>query len=65
MEDGEQTEFARMKIHLSPITWEQVEEVSQDPGSVLEVTVSSVDRRGAPACASVPLLDDGWIVREG
>jgi len=58
-------QFGRMKIHLASITWEQIEAVSQVSGGVLEATVSGVDRKGAPACASVPLLDEGWIVGEG
>jgi len=64
-EDQVRARFGRMKIHLASITWEQIEAVSQVSGRVLEATVSGVDRKGAPACASVPLLDDGWIVREG
>jgi uncharacterized protein DUF5990 len=64
-EDQVRVRFGRMKIHLAAITWEQIEAVSQVLGGVLEAAVSGVDRKGAPACASVPLLDDGWIVREG
>ena len=64
-EDHVRVRFGRMKIHLASITWEQIEAVSQVAGGVLEATVSGVDRKGAPACASVPLLDDGWIVCEG
>jgi hypothetical protein len=54
-----------MKIHLASITGEQIEAVSPVSGGVLEATVSGVDRKGAPACASVPLLDAGWSVGEG
>jgi hypothetical protein len=64
-EDHVRVRFGRMKIHLAAITWEQIEAVSQVSGGVLEATVSGVDRKGAPACASVPLLGDGWIVCEG
>jgi uncharacterized protein DUF5990 len=63
-EGDERVEFRRMKIHLSLITWEQIEAVSQHPGVVLEARVSGIDRKGAPACASVPLLDEGWVVCE-
>lgn len=64
-EDQVRVRFGRMKIHLASITWEQIEAVCQGSGGVLEATVSGVDRKGAPACASVPLLGDGWIFREG
>ena len=64
-EGQERVQFGRMKIHLASITWEQIEAVSQVSGGVLAATVSGVDRKGAPACASVPLRDDGWIVCEG
>ena len=64
-EGDERVQFGRMKIHLAAITWEQIEAVSQAMGGVLEATISGVDRKGAPACASVPLLDDGWTVCEG
>ena len=64
-EDQVRVQFGRTKIHLAAITWEQIEAVSQVSGGVLEARVSGVDRKGAPACASVPLLDEGWIVGEG
>ncbi len=64
-EDDARVQFGRMKIHLASVTGEQIEAVSQLSGGVLQATVSGVDRKGAPACASVPLLDDGWIVCEG
>jgi hypothetical protein len=64
-EGDERVQFGRIKIHLASITWAQIEAVSQASGGVLQATVSGVDRKGAPACASVPLLDDGWIVCEG
>jgi Family of unknown function (DUF5990) len=64
-EGDERVQFGRMKIHLASITWEQIEAVSQTAGGVLEATVSGVNEKGAPACASVPLLGEGWIVREG
>ncbi len=47
----------RIKVHLKTITWAQVEAVLRNPDAWLE---ASVDGRGA---ASVPLLGDGWVVR--
>lgn len=64
-EGDARVQFGRMKIHLASITWEQIEAVSRVPGGVLQATVSGVDGKGAPACASVPLLGDGWTVGEG
>ncbi len=53
----------RMKIHLSSITWEQIEEADA-PGMILLARVSGRDSAGAIACASVPLLYDGWVVAD-
>ena len=61
---GEHQEFSRMKIHLSPITWEQIDAVAGNERAVLEVTVSGIGRHGGPAAASVPLEDGGWRVVE-
>jgi hypothetical protein len=61
-ERDERREFSRMKIHLSSITWEQIEAVVGNEGSILEATVSGVGRNGRPAAASVPLEGDGWEV---
>lgn len=52
----------RMKIHLSSITWEQVDECVRKNG-VLETVVQGTGRDGGPACASVP-LEGGWRLRE-
>jgi hypothetical protein len=65
VEDQVRVRFGRIKIHLASITWEQIEAASRGSGEVLEASVSGVDRKGAPAFASVPLLGDGWVVREG
>ena len=50
IENGCPTRFGRMKIHLSPITWEQIDRVADGQG-ILEATVSGVNDRGRPACA--------------
>jgi hypothetical protein len=63
-EGDEQQEFRRMKIHLSPITWEQIQAVAGNETAVLEVTVSGIGRDGGPAAASVPLEGEGWTVVE-
>lgn len=63
-EGDEQREFRRMKIHLSPIIWEQIEAAANGQ-AVLEATVSGIGRDGGPACASVSLEGEGWRVVEG
>jgi len=52
----------RMKIHLSGITWQQIEEATQ-AGRVLEVSIQGTGKDGGPNCASVPLMGGGWTVR--
>ncbi len=61
--DGERRDFKRMKVSLASITWEQIEAVSGSEAALLEAAVSGVGRDGGPACASVSLLGEGWIVR--
>jgi len=51
----------RMKIHLKSISWEQIEE-AEASGQVLVARVNGRDSKGGLACASVRLLDDGWVV---
>lgn len=53
--------FRRIKIPLTTITWTQVDQLRDQPGAVLKVTVSGTGRDGTPACATVPLLG-GWTV---
>lgn len=53
----------RMKIHLSGITWRQIEEATQS-GGLLEASVQGTGKDGGPSCASVPLLGGGWTVRK-
>jgi hypothetical protein len=55
--DGEWRIRQRIKVHLKTITWEQVEAVLDNREKFLS---AKVDGRGT---ASVPLLDDGWIVK--
>lgn len=52
----------RIKVQLSSISWEQIEEsVTRD--GVLEAIVPGTGRDGGPSCASVPLVGGGWTVR--
>ena len=60
--DGRRQMFRRMKIPLGTITWEQIGRLQRDPDARLVATVQGMDRRGGPACATVPLRDGGWQV---
>lgn len=48
----------RLKVHLASITWEQIEAVAQMEDGLLEARVEG------SGSASVPLLGEGWTVRE-
>lgn len=56
LRDGSWNIVKRIKIPLKTITWEQVNAVLRDDSKTLQVKVSG---QGA---ATVPLLDDGWII---
>ncbi len=51
-EDGLLTMFRRAKIHLSHLSWSQVEEAIQSDKSV-SVRLSMTDKRGGPRCGSI------------
>jgi hypothetical protein len=53
----------RAKVPLSGITWELIEEALSKSGVLLEARISGTAKDGGPACATVPLLEDGWSVR--
>ena len=53
----------RMKIRLTPITWEQIGKAEQT-GGVLEVAVPGTGRDGGLRCGSVELLDKRWVAQE-
>lgn len=50
----------RAKVPLRGITWEQALAAQSAPGAALEAAIEGTGRNGGPACASVPLLGDGW-----
>jgi hypothetical protein len=54
----------RAKLPLTKISAALVKRVLADPGSVLEARIEGVGRDGGPACATVPLLDGGWVKKE-
>ena len=59
----ENTEWARrVKIHLSSITWEQVNQVLSNPKGKLVASYEATGKNGEPSCASVPLIGKGWAV---
>jgi hypothetical protein len=52
----------RAKIGLQTLTWSVVNRVAGEPGAFLQCRFAGVGRDGGPACATVPLLDKGWVV---
>lgn len=48
------------KIKLQAITWDLIQQVEATPDGVLAARIAGKARDGGPACASVPLLDEGW-----
>jgi hypothetical protein len=52
----------RAKIQLAGITWTMIEKATR--GSFIEVKIAGTARDGGPACATVPLLEDGWKLRD-
>jgi hypothetical protein len=53
----------RAKVGLQSLTWAMVERVVRDPDAFLQVRIAGTSRDGGPACATVPLLDEGWTVQ--
>jgi hypothetical protein len=51
--------FSRIKIYLRTIDWALIRS-AWESGRPLEVRISGRRRNGAPAAASVPLLEPGW-----
>jgi hypothetical protein len=54
----------RAKIPLGGITTEMLAARRATPGAVLEARIAGTDRRGGPACATVPVVG-GWRVSAG
>ncbi len=46
------------------VTWQMVKEASQNPNKVLMARYMGTDEEGGPSCASIELLDGGWIVAD-
>jgi hypothetical protein len=52
----------RIKVHLSSITWTQIDRVLRI-GGVLQATVPGKACDGGPTCASVRLIGGEWTVQ--
>ena len=55
----------RAKVPLHMLSWAIVERVASEPNSLLQARIAGVARDGGPACATVPLLDEGWMMIKG
>ena len=53
----------RVKIHLSSISWQQVEQVLRGSKCRLAASYQATDKDGGPSCASVPLVGGGWSLK--
>ena len=52
----------RAKVHLAGITWELIERGLSTPAWLRSARCGGTTRYGGPACATVPLLKDGWRI---
>lgn len=50
----------RAKVSLTGITLQLIETVQRQAGARLEARIAGTAPDGGPACATVPLLEDGW-----
>jgi hypothetical protein len=48
------------KIKLQTITWDLIRQMEAHPHAALEASIAGKAKDGGPACATVPLLGDGW-----
>jgi len=53
----------RLKIPLSGITWDMIEQAADNPRAVLQTRVAGTGRDGGPTCGTVKPFD-GWNVRK-
>jgi hypothetical protein len=52
----------RAKVRLAGITWELIDRVAPETGSVLEARIVGTSGDGGPVCASTPVLGGGWAI---
>jgi len=52
----------RAKIKLGTISEKQIKELEKFPAKRLSATIHGTAKDGGPACATVPILDKGWMV---
>ena len=55
----------RAKVGLHMLKWPVIRRVASQPGTLVQARISGIARDGGPACASIPLLDGGWVVSVG
>jgi len=53
---------ARLKIPLTGITWDIVEQIKINPGLILETRGPGTGKNGGPNCATVKPFD-GWTIK--
>lgn len=53
----------RLKVPLTGITWEQIEQLYNNPTATLETYVPGTGKDGSPNCATVKPFA-GWLIKE-
>ena len=51
----------RLKVPLTGITWEDIDQLIADPNSIMQATVPGTGKDGGPNCATVKPFD-GWKI---
>ena len=46
------------------VTWQMVKAVSENPSKVLMARYMGTDKDGGPSCATIELIDGGWIIAD-
>jgi hypothetical protein len=54
----------RAKVGLKSIGWDLVDHLIAQPSKRLEARIAGKAGDGGPACATVPLLGDGWEIND-
>jgi hypothetical protein len=52
----------RAKVGLKEIGWDLIDQILAQSSLSLEAKIAGRARDGGPACATVPLLGDGWTI---
>ena len=51
-------------LHQEEVTWDMVREVAENPSKILMARYMGTDKYGGPNCATIELIDGGWIITD-